>query len=391
MTGDWKVIKNYLSKFKDLTSIGIANISAMAISSIFWLYMASFLGEEGYGQVNYLLATANIVSNFALIGSTDTLTVFRAKDVKIQSGLFLIVIVIAIIASIVTYFFVKSTEVSIFIFGMVIFSLVLFETLGSKNYKKYTYFIITQRILTVFLALLFYFIMGLEGIVLGYAVAFLPYAIFSYKTFKEVPLNFHLIRMRLGFIINSFIKSIMLTIGSYLDKLIIFPLFGAALLGNYALGYQLFSFASVIPRIVFQYILPQESSGVKLTKLKKLTVFTSVILTILVIVLSPIILPIIFPKFHESIAIVQVMSLALIPSAISTMLMSNLLAHERIQKIVIGQSISLTIIISGIFLLGSIFGILGAAISLTVGNIAECIYLCSITKLQIGKNDVKKL
>lgn len=384
---NWKEIKNRISKLKDLSSVGIANISAMAISSFFWLYMASLLGEEGYGQINYLLATANIVSNFALIGSPDTLTVFRAKDVKIQSALFLIVIIIAIIASIATYFLIRSIEVSTFIFGMVIFSLVLFETLGSKNYKKYTYFIITQRILTVFLALILYFIIGLQGIVLGYAIAFLPYAIFSYRTFKDIPVNFHLIKTRLGFIINSFIKSIMLTIGSYLDKLIIFPLFGATLLGNYALGYQLFSFAAVIPRIVFQYILPQESSGVKHTKLKKLTVMTSIILTILVMGLSPIILPIIFPGFDEAVVIVQVMSLALIPSAISIMLMSNLLAREKIQKIVIGQSISLTIIISGIFLLGEIYGIYGAAISFTIGNIAECIYLCSVTKLQIINKD----
>ena len=63
MIRDWKEIKNYVNKFKDLTSVGIANISAMAISSLFWLYMASLLGEEGYGQISYLLATANIASN----------------------------------------------------------------------------------------------------------------------------------------------------------------------------------------------------------------------------------------------------------------------------------------------------------------------------------------
>jgi O-antigen/teichoic acid export membrane protein len=381
----WKEIKNYVSKFQDLTSVGIANIFAMVISSFFWLYMAVLLGEEGYGEISYLLATANIVSNFALIGSIDTLIVFRAKDEKIQSGIFLIVIIVAIIASITSYLFIESTEVSIFIFGMVIFSLVINETLGSKNYKKYSYFIITQRILTVFLALILYFIIGLEGIVLGYAIAFLPYAIFTYKIFKDVPINFHLIRTRLGFIVNSFIKSIMLTFGSYLDKLIIFPLFGAALLGNYTLGYQLFSLAAIIPGIVFQYVLPQESSGTSHTKLKKLTVIVSMILTILIIVLAPILLPILFSEFDKTILIVQIMSLALVPNAISTMLMSNLLAHEKIKKVVIGQSISLTVIIGGIFLLNEIYGIIGAAISFTLGNIVGCVYFFTIIKFQIKK------
>lgn len=383
MIKTWNGIKNYVVKFKDLTSVGVANISAMAISSIFWLYMASFLGEEGYGQISYLLATANIASNLALIGSTDTLIVFRAKDVKIQSALFLIVIIIAIITSVIVYLFIESVEVSIFIFGMVIFSLVINEALGSKNYKKYSYFIVIQRILTVCLALILYFIIGLEGVVLGYAIAFLPFAIFSYKTFKDIPINFHLIRTRLNFIVSSFAKSIMITFASYIDKLIIFPLFGAALLGNYTLGYQLFSFAAIIPGIVFQYILPQESSGKSHTKLKKLTVSISTGLTVLILILAPILLPIIFPEFDEAIIIVQIMSLALVPSAISTMLMSNLLANEKIQKVVIGQTIVITVIVSGIYIFGDIYGITGAAIAFTLGNFIGAIYLFSVTKLQL--------
>ena len=142
-------------------------------------------------------------------------------------------------------------------------------------------------------------------------------------------------------------------------------------------------FAGIIPEIVFQYVLPQESSGTSHTKLKKVTVIVSMILTILILVLASIILPIIFSEFDEAIVIVQIMSLALVSNAISTMLMSNLLAHEKIQKVVIGQSISLTVIVSRIFLLGEIYGILGAAISFTIGNTVGCIYLFSITKLQI--------
>jgi len=382
MIKTWKEIKKFVGKFKDLTSVGIANISAMAISSVFWLYIASLLGEEGYGQISYLLATANIASNLALVGSSDTLMVFRAKDVKIQSTIFLIVIIIAIITSIVVYFLIESTEVSIFIVSMVIFTLIVNESLGSKNYKKYAYFVTSQRILSVFLALILYYIIGLEGIVLGYAVAFLPYAIFTYKTFKNIPISFHLVRVRLHFIVNSFIKLTMLTVGSYIDKLIIFPLFGAALLGNYTLGYQLFSLAAIIPGIVFQYILPQESSGISHTKLKKATVIISTVLTVIILISAPIILPILFPEFEEAIIIIQIMSLALIPSAIYTMLMSNLLASEKIQKIVIGQSIVLTVIIGGIFLLGEIYGILGAAVSFTLGNIVGATYLFSVTKLQ---------
>jgi len=45
MVVSWKDIKNFLGKLKDLTSIGIANLSAMAISSIFWSYMQHYCGS----------------------------------------------------------------------------------------------------------------------------------------------------------------------------------------------------------------------------------------------------------------------------------------------------------------------------------------------------------
>ena len=380
MVFSWKDIKNSLGKLKDLTSIGIANLSAMAISSIFWLYMASLIGEEGYGNISYLLATGHIVGNIALLGSSDTLVVFRAKDVKIQSALFLCVIVAAVIASLVTYLFIESTAISIFILGIVVFSLILYETLGSRNYKKYSYFIVSQRILTVFLALTLYFVIGIEGIVLGYALAYLPYVFFSYRTFKDVPIDFQIVRTRLRFIVTSYGKSLMATFGSYLDKLIIFPLFGAALLGNYALGYQIFALAAILPGIVFQYVLPQESSGISHTRLKRFTVISSVIITIITFFVAPIILPFLFPDFEESVDIIQIMSLALVPSAISIMIISNLLANEKIQKVVIGQAIGLIILIGGIFVLKENFGIIGAAIAFVMSSIIAAVYYYIISK-----------
>ena len=100
MTDIRNFIKNTFLKFKDLTSVGTANIAAMGISSIFWLYMAALIGEEGYGNIGYLLATAGIVGSISMLGASDTLTVFRAKDVKLQSGIFLIVIILFPLSSI---------------------------------------------------------------------------------------------------------------------------------------------------------------------------------------------------------------------------------------------------------------------------------------------------
>lgn len=380
MTDLGDFIKNSWGKFKDLTSVGTANVAAMVISSLFWLYMAGLIGEEGYGNIGYLLATAGIVGNVSMMGSSDTLIVYRAKNIKLQSTIFLIVIIVAIISSLVTFLFVESKEVSIYIFGYVIFSLILYESLGSKHYRKYSMYFISQRILAVFLGVILYYTIGLEGIILGYALSFFPFSISYYKIFKSVPLDFHLVRERSNFMLNSYARSLMQSFSGSLDKLIIFPLFGAVLLGNYYLGFQIYTILSILPSIVFQYVLPEDSSGANHTKLKKLTIIVSIFFAAISILLAPIILPIFFPEFSEAISIVQIMSIALIPGSINLMYISKLLGYEKIKIVIIGQSIGLVSVVAGIYILGDIFGIQGTAIAFTLAATTEFIYFFMVSK-----------
>lgn len=385
MFNDWKNFKKYFEEIKDLTSIGAANVGAMGISAIFFLYMASIIGEEGYGHLSYLFAVGNIVGNIALLGSSDVLVVYRSKNVKIQSTIFLIVVIASIIAAIATYAFIQSIEVSIFILGMVIFTLTVHEALGIKNFKKYSLFIISQRVLGISIAIGLYFVIGLEGIILGYALGFLPFSVFGYLSCKESPIDFKLIKTRKKFILNSYAKALIKTFGAHLDKIIIFPLFGAALLGNYSLGFQIFVLMGLLPGIIYDYVLPQESSGNNQAGLKKIAIISSVFVTILTYFFSPIIMPQFFPKFEESIEIIQIMSIALIPHAFSIMIISNLLANEKIMKVVIGQGIVLTVLISGIFILKDDFSIYGAAISFTISQFIGSIYFLKISKISFLK------
>ena len=375
-----------LKKFKDLTSIGTSAIISTGISAIFFLFIASLIGEESYGNLSFLFAIGTIVGNIALLGSSDVLVVYRAKNIKIQSTIFLIVVIASIVGSITTYFFIESIELSLYILGMVIFTLIIHDTIGIKNFRNYSFYLIAQRILGIGLAIILYFSIGFEGIILGYALGYLPFAIFGYKSCKNVPINFQMIKTRKKFIINSYAKSLMKIFATQLDKIIIFPLFGAALLGNYALGFQIFNLMGLLPGIIYLYIVPQESSGNNQPKLKKIAVILSVIISILGYFLSPIILPQLFPQFNESIEIIQIMSFAVIPHTISVMIIANLLANEKIMKVVIGQGIILVILIGGIFILKEEFGIAGAAMSFTISNLIGVLYYFKISKISLLKN-----
>jgi O-antigen/teichoic acid export membrane protein len=369
-----------LKKFKDLTSIGIANIMAMGISGIFFLFIASLIGDEGYGNLSYLFAIGNIVGGIALLGSTDVLVVYRAKNIKIQSTIFLIVVIVSIVCSITTYVFIESIEVSLYILGMVIFTLTVHDALGTKTFRNYSFYIITQRIMGIGLAVILYFSIGIEGIILGYALGYLPFAIFGYKSCKNIPINFQMIKTRKNFIVISYAKSLMKIFVTQLDKIIIFPLFGAILLGNYALGFQIFILMGILPGIIYLYIVPQESSGNNQPKLKKIAVISAIIISIFSYFLSPMILPQLFPKFNESIEIIQIMSIALTPYVISNMIIASLLANEKIMKVVTGQGIILVILIVGIFILKEEFGIVGAAMSFTISNFIGAFYYFKISK-----------
>lgn len=380
-------MKINFEKIKDLASIGSAQSIGAGISGIFFLYIASLLGEEGYGHVSYLFATANMLGTIALLGSRDVLVVYRAKNVKIQSTIFLIVIISSIIVAIGSYFFIESTIVSIYIIGMVIFTLTINETLGNKNFQRYSLFLILQKVLGISLAVGLYFVIGLEGIILGYAIAYIPFGILGFFSCKNIPIDFQMIKTRKKFMINSYIKSLTKAFAGQLDKIVIFPLFGASLLGNYSLGFQIFVLVGLLPGIIYQYSLPQESSGKSQTKLKIVTVILTIFASILTYFLAPTVLIQLFPRFEESVEIIQIMSFGLTPFAISMMITSRLLANEKVLSVVIGQGIILIVLISGIFILKDSFGIFGAAISLSVSNFIGAIYYLIISRASLIKKN----
>ena len=80
-------------------------------------------------------------------------------------------------------------------------------------------------------------------------------------------------------------------------------MFGALILGPYQLGFQIFIVLLIIPNIVTQYTLPHDATGIKNKSLKKYTMIISGIITGLVVILTPPLIPIFFPKYIESIEV----------------------------------------------------------------------------------------
>ena len=376
----WDFIRSLLHDTKDVQHVGIGNIAGKVIVGIFWFYMATVLGSENYGQVIYLIALGSMGAAISMVGTSNTLIVYTAKKVPIESALYSIALILGTAAAIVLYIFSSNIIVSIFVFGYIFYNLGVAQLLGNKLYKKYAIILIIQKILFVSLALLFYYIIGFEGVVLGFALSMLVFSYIVLKEFRDTKIDFKILKPRFGFMINNYALTIEKVLNGQVDKLIIAPIFGFALLGNYALSIQFLSIMLIIPSIVFQYTLSQDATGNLSKKIKKISIGSSIMVACLGIVLSPILIPIIFPDYVEAIQLIQIISFMVIPSSIILAYNSELLGKEKSRVVLIGQGISVSVYLVGLLTLGAIIGINGVAISLVLSSICQAVFYIIIIR-----------
>jgi len=168
--------------------------------------------------------------------------------------------------------------------------------------------------------------------------------------------------------------------GSQVDKIIVVPLLGSVVLGNYSLALQVITVFTVFTTIVFKFLLTQESSGIQNRVLSIIVIIISIIISLAGIFLSPLLIPNFFPKYVDAGVAIQIMSLSIIPITIITIYTSRLLAKEKSKFVLIGTSLGVATLVSGIIILGSMYGTIGIAISFVLSTIVESIYLVLIVK-----------
>jgi len=220
--------------------VGIANIVPNAIGGIFWFYIASLIEVDQYGEINYIIAIASIAGMVSSVGASTTITVYTAKGQNVLPAISALVLICSIIVSLVVFVFIQDFGASIYIVGFVIFGIVMADVLGKKLYRNYALYAITQRILMVLFSIIFYYLIGYQGIILGIALSFLPFSFKLYQTVKGEKIDFTTIRTKKSFILNNYVLDLARTFSGSIDKLIIAPLFGFVLLGNYHLGIQFY-------------------------------------------------------------------------------------------------------------------------------------------------------
>tara|TARA_B100000953_G_scaffold125357_1_gene103382 strand:+ start:37 stop:1191 length:1155 start_codon:yes stop_codon:yes gene_type:complete len=371
---EWNYFKN-IRGLKSITAIGSSNIIGSIITSVFWISIASLIGTESYGELGYFLSIIGISSVIAQFGAGYTMQVYVAKGVKIESSLYFIGIIASTAAAITLFLIFENLGVSISVVGIVAFNFILFEILGKKLYKKYFKIFVAQKILFVILALAFYFAFGLEGILVGYGISLLLFSQIIYKSFKNTKVNFSIIRERINFLTHNYIAEISGTARNHIDKLIIAPLLGFSVLGNYFVGLQILALMLIIPGIVFKYTLQEDSTGKSTRKIKILTITVSFFIMLIGIFVAPLVIPIVLPAYATAVDLIPILSLVVIPRTVSTMIMSNFLGKENSKHVVIANIITFCVLVILIFPLSELFEVTGIAIAYVIGFSSSAVYL----------------
>lgn len=371
---DWNLIKQ-IKGLKSISQIGAATAGGNAIAAIFWIYMADLMGQEDYGELGYMLSIAGIASTISILGGQWTMSVYTAKGVRIESSLYFISIITSTVSAIILYFLFENVGMSVYVISLVIFNLFTAEILGKKRYKTYSKIFFLQKIILVTLAILLYYILGAEGVLLAYGISYLVFTSRIISALKNHEFNFGLLRQRFKFWMFNYIIQLSNSARAQIDILLIGPLFGFALVGNYFLGLQVLGLFLILPLIIFKYTLPQDSSGSSTKQIKIITVATSIGFALLGIFVAPEVIPLVLPEYTDTVELIPLLSLAIIPRTVTTMLMSGFLGKENNMHLLVGNLIAFSIIVSGILYLPEYFDIVGLAIAYVLSVTIQTIYL----------------
>tara|TARA_B100000029_G_scaffold116389_1_gene109184 strand:- start:20522 stop:21682 length:1161 start_codon:yes stop_codon:yes gene_type:complete len=368
-------IRKKILGLKGLASVGFSDVIGGGIGAVFWFYIASSIQADQYGEISYFLGIAALVQIIALVGTTNVVTVYVGKKVKIESTLYFISLIISLVSSVIIFFILYRVDVSILIFAFVINDLAIATILGKRCYSSYSKFLLLQKGLLLTIGIIGYNLFGIESIIFSLVISYTPFIVIMIKGFKNTRIDFGLLIPRKEFILNNYVIMIASGFRRDVDKLLIPFLLGFTILGNYALALQIFAVLTMFSNILYKYFLPEDVNKNPNKKLKKLSIIVTSGIGIAGFFVLPEIIPIFFPEYTDAISAIRIMSLSVIPSNLVLIFWSKFFSEEKSRFVLISSVIQMMIMIIGIIILGTMYGIVGLAVTHLIAASSQAIFL----------------
>jgi len=365
---------DFQTKLKDFFSLATSNLVASLILGIFWVFLASILSKNEYGELGFLMSIANVGLAVSMLGLGSTIVVYESKNEKLFSPSLALIFFASCIAAIFTYVLIQNFTASLLIIGLSISSLILAGLNSKKQYSSYSIQNIIKAALSLVFALVLFEIFGINGILLGYFIATLFLLKNLPKLMKNSPMSLSLLKSKVGFMLNNLAHRLSHVIFWWGDKLLIGILFGFTTLGVYHFAAQYLLLIESIPRAIGLYLLPQESEGQKNKTIKIFFILIACFIAIISILVVPEFINIFLSEFEESILPIQIMSLSIIPITIYTIQQAEFLGKENSKIVLFGSVIQTALYFVLIIILGEWYGLIGISIGFFVSMIVRVIF-----------------
>jgi len=158
-----------------------------------------------------------------------------------------------------------------------------------------------------------------------------------------------------------------------MDRLLVGIFFGFLFNGIYIFNMQILFGLEILPRILYLFLLSEESSGRKHKKINYFVVFVSGLSTIIAIIFAPFIIEQFFPKYSDGIIGLQVLVISLVPISISSIITAKLQAVES-TKVGYSSIVSIGSFLILLGLLGNEYGIMGLSLAVVISSILTTIF-----------------
>lgn len=384
---------NRIGVEKGLGYVTIGNIISTALGALLWFILASLMAAENYGELNYHISIATILTASGILGFDYTLTTFLAKGFqRVAQEASTLVGLSAIPLFLLIFLVFSSASTGLVLLGMMFFTLSTAELLGRHRYKEFMFVMILQRLATLAFVPILFLSMNIDGALYGYALSYLPLSYRFFVLLKGITISFTVLKSNKTFFLHSYGTGISRTLVHFSDKLVIAPLFGLAILGYYQFGLQVLAVISIIPTILYNYLLPQEASGKNSNsyKVKVLGISTSIIMTFALILLVPIIIQELFPQFERSILPTQIVLFSGPALTMVSIYSSTFLAKEKSFHVLVSAGIFLGVQYSLLAILGNTFGLEGLSMATLIASFSQMLFLMLIKKFAQDKDTHKE-
>jgi len=320
------------------------------------------------------MAIANVAATISLFGLRTTITVYEPKNENVFPASLVLVLISSAISALIVYIIFQNAIVSLLVFGMSLFMLIISGINSKKRYSDFAKHRLLRTAITIVFSLILYDFFGINGIILGYFVGTLFILKELQTLMKNKKIEFSILRPKIKFILHIWLQRISEVFVQWGDRMLIGALFGFSILGGYHFAAQYSLLLGSLPMALSVYLIPQEAEGKKNKKIKILSLGAAILLAAISIVIVPYGINAFLPEYYESILPMQILSIALIPLTISSIQTSEFLGKENSRLVLIGSILQSGLYFLLIIVLGQSFGISGMAIGFLTAVIVRTIF-----------------